>query len=248
MDVFYTHLVDLLHTLKDKEEGNIDAAAKVVADCVANDGVVHVFGSGHSYGFGLEMCGRPGSLVPVHSISSNDFVLTGKYTLKEYKDQDHIFERRPGIAGELYDLYDIRPQDCFIIISNSGINGLVIDMAIKAKEEHHPVIVVTSMKHTLAEQSRHPSGHKLYELGDVVIDNCGPYGDALLETEGIEKVCSVSSLTGAFIAQGIMVDAIEILKEENIDPPILFGDGSEADKAHDEKLLAHYQGRVGYGL
>jgi uncharacterized phosphosugar-binding protein len=244
MDVFFEQLSELLATLKKKETPNIEKAAKIVADSIANDGVVHVFGSGHSYGFGVEISNRPGSLVPIHSIKSSEFVLQGKYTLQDFKNPDNIFERRPGIADQLYDLYDVRPQDCFIIISNSGINGLVIDMAIKAKQEKHPVIVVTSWQHTSAEASRHPSGKKLYEMGDVVIDNCGPRGDALIETPGPEKICSVSSITGSFIAQAIALDAMEILKEEGKDIPMFYGNETPEDAAHDKALLDHYQGRI----
>ena len=244
MDVFFTQLSALLEKVKEKETGDIEKAAKIVADAVSNDGVVHVFGSGHSFGFGVEMTGRPGSLVPVHNISSDDFVVAGKYTWQDFKNPDNIFERRPGIAEQLYNLYDVRPQDCFIIISNSGINGLVIDMALKAKQENHPVIVVTSWEHTSAEPSRHPSGKKLYQLGDVVIDNCGPRGDALIETGGPEKICSVSSITGAFIAQGIVVDAMEILKNEGKEIPMLFEEIKEEDTAHNQALLEHYKGRI----
>lgn len=71
MDVFFSSLSDLLAKLKQKETGNIEKAAHIVAASLAQDGVVHVFGSGHSYGFGVEMTGRPGSLVPVHNISSD---------------------------------------------------------------------------------------------------------------------------------------------------------------------------------
>lgn len=244
MDVFCNELGNLLNRLKDKETENIEKAARIVADTIANDGVVHVFGSGHSYGFGVEMTGRPGSLVPIHNIASDDFVMYKKYTWKDFKNPDNIFERRPGVADQLYDLYDIRPQDSFIIISNSGINGLVIDMAIKAKNENHPVIVVTSWEHTSSEDSRHPSGMKLYQLGDVVIDNCGPRGDALIETGGPEKLCSVSSICGAFIAQGIVVDAVEILQEEGKESPILYGNDSEENIRHDQALLKHYEGRI----
>ena len=72
--------------------------------------VVHVFGSGHSVGFGMELAGRPGSLVPFHTIVTSDFVLHGKVSLAEFKDPDNIFERRADIADRLYDLYDIRDR------------------------------------------------------------------------------------------------------------------------------------------
>ena len=205
---------------------------------------MHVFGSGHSVGFGMELAGRPGSLVPFHTIVTSDFVLHGKVSLAEFKDPDNIFERRADIADRLYDLYDIRPQDSFIIISNSGINGVVIDFAIKAKQEGHKVIVVTSWQHTSAEASRHPSGKKLYEMGDVVIDNCGPQGDALIETGKIEKICSISSITGAFIAQSITTETCRLLSERGVELPLLLSEDSEENRKHNAELRQKYAGRI----
>ena len=226
MDLFYEEMMKVVDVLEGKEMDNIRKASEVCAETIAQGGVVHVFGSGHSVGFGMELAGRPGSLVPFHTIVTSDFVLHGKVSLAEFKDPDNIFERRADIADRLYDLYDIRPQDSFIIISNSGINGVVIDFAIKAKQEGHKVIVVTSWQHTSAEASRHPSGKKLYEMGDVVIDNCGPQGDALIETGKIEKICSISSITGAFIAQSITTETCRLLSERGVELPLLLSEDS----------------------
>ncbi len=244
MDLFYDEMLKVVHTLQDKEMDNIRKAAEICADTIAQDGVVHVFGSGHSVGFGMELAGRPGSLVPFHTIVTSDFVLHGKVTLEEFRDPNNIFERRADIADRLYDLYDIRPQDSFIIISNSGINGVVIDFAIKAKQEGHKVIVVTSWQHTTAEASRHPSGKKLYEMGDVVIDNCGPQGDALIETGKVEKICSISSITGAFIAQSITTEVCRLLQQKGVELPLLLPEDSQSGKQHNEALKEKYKGRI----
>ncbi len=244
LETFYDELMVVLDTLLDKEEENIQKAAAICAETIENGGVVHVFGSGHSIGFGLEMKNRPGSLVPIHCIDTSDFVLKGKVTLEDFKNPDNVFERRPGIADKLYDLYDIRPADCFIIISNSGINGVVIDMAITARERGHQVIVVTSWQHTSSEDSRHPSGKKLYELGNIVIDNCGPKGDALIETGRIEKICSISSITGAFIAQSLTAEIAEILQTHGKTVPLLWSSETEGWKEHNEALIHQYQGRI----
>ena len=241
MDLFYEEMMKVVDVLEGKEMDNIRKAS---ADTIAQGGVVHVFGSGHSVGFGMELAGRPGSLVPFHTIVTSDFVLHGKVSLAEFKDPDNIFERRADIADRLYDLYDIRPQDSFIIISNSGINGVVIDFAIKAKQEGHKVIVVTSWQHTSAEASRHPSGKKLYEMGDVVIDNCGPQGDALIETGKIEKICSISSITGAFIAQSITTETCRLLSERGVELPLLLSEDSEENRKHNAELRQKYAGRI----
>ncbi len=244
MDLFYEEMLKVVDVLEGKEMDNIRKASEVCAETIAQNGVVHVFGSGHSVGFGMELAGRPGSLVPFHTIVTSDFVLHGKVSLEEFKDPDNIFERRADIADRLYDLYDIRPQDSFIIISNSGINGVVIDFAIKAKQEGHKVIVVTSWQHTSAEASRHPSGKKLYEMGDVVIDNCGPQGDALIETGKIEKICSISSITGAFIAQSITTETCRLLSERGVGLPLLLSEDSEENRKHNAELRQKYAGRI----
>ena len=244
MDLFYEEMLKVVDVLEGKEMDNIRKASEVCAETIAQGGVVHVFGSGHSVGFGMELAGRPGSLVPFHTIVTSDFVLHGKVTLEEFKDPDNIFERRADIADRLYDLYDIRPQDSFIIISNSGINGVVIDFAIKAKAEGHKVIVVTSWQHTSAEASRHPSGKKLYDMGDVVIDNCGPQGDALIETGKIEKISSISSITGAFIAQSITTETCRLLSEKGVELPLLLSEETEENRSHNAELRQKYAGRI----
>ena len=72
---------------------------------------------------------------------------------------------------------------------------------------------MTSWQHTSAEASRHQAERNFMEMGDVVIDNCRPQGDALIETGKIEKICSISSITGAFIAQSITTETCRLLSE-----------------------------------
>ena len=236
---FEDELSSLLDTLYDSQKDNIEATAEAFKECIENDGVVHVFGSGHSVGLGIDIKGRVGSLVPIHIMEMSDFVTKGGVPVEEFMDRKNIFERKPGVAQKLYELYDIKPQDIFIVISNSGINGIVIDIADLAKKNGHKVIIITSMKHTLAEEPRHPSGKKLYEFGDIVIDNCGPHGDALLQTDGVAKVCSVSSICNNCIAQSMAIRTIELLQEDGYELPVLNG-----DKAHDDAIIKKYEGRA----
>ena len=229
----------LLDHLYDSQVDNMEALAVAMKDCIKDGGVVHVFGSGHSVGLGIDIKNRVGSLVPIHIMEMADFVTKGGVSVEEFLDKKNIFERKPNVANKLYELYDIKPQDIFIVISNSGINGIVIDIANLAKNNGHKVIIITSMKHTLAEAPRHPSGKKLYEFGDIVIDNCGPHGDALIETDGVAKVCSVSSICNNCIAQAVAARTIELLKEEGFDLPVLNGDLN-----HDEDIKNKYEGRA----
>lgn len=236
---FETEISSLLDTLYESQKDNIEATAQTFKKCIEDGGVCHVFGSGHSVGLGIDIKNRIGAMVPIHIMEMSDFVTKGGVPVAEFMDRKNIFERKPNVAGKLFDLYDIKPQDIFIVISNSGINGIVIDIASLAKQKGNKVIIVTSMKHTLAEEPRHPSGKKLYEFGDIVIDNCGPHGDALIETEGVAKVCSVSSICNNCIAQSIAARTVELLHEDGYELPILNG-----DKAHDDAINNKYRGRA----
>ena len=236
---FETEITSLLDVLYESQKDNIEATAQAFKECIKQGGVCHVFGSGHSVGLGIDIKNRIGAMVPIHIMEMSDFVTKGGVPAAEFMDHKNIFERKPNVAGKLFNLYDIKPQDIFIVISNSGINGIVIDIASLAKQSGNKVIIVTSMKHTLSEEPRHPSGKKLYEYGDIVIDNCGPHGDALIETEGVAKVCSVSSICNNCIAQSLAARTVELLHKDGYELPILNG-----DKAHDDALIEKYKGRA----
>ena len=236
---FREEIKKLINVLYDSQKDNIDAAAKLWTECIKKGGVIHVYGSGHSVGLGIDITNRPGCLVPIHIMEMSDFVYFGGVSVEEFNDPVNVFERKAGMAEKIYNLYDIKPQDVFVIISNSGINGIVIDLAALARKNGNEVIVITSMQHTLAEAPRHPSGKKLYEYGTVVIDNCGPHGDALLETNGIGKITAVSSICNNVVAQTCALKTIENLTNDGFDAPILTG-----DKDHDDKLKQSYKGRI----
>ena len=244
MYTFRDRLSEIFDRLYDTQRESIEKAGRLCADAIEKGGVIQVFGSGHSIGFGLEMRNKPGALYPIHQMLMDDFVKMGWTTLEDYKDMSNVFERRKGVAERLFNIYDVGKDDVFIIISNSGINGVVIDIAIEAKKSGHKIIVVTSWQHTNSEASRHSSGKKLYEFADVVIDNCGPTGDALLETGNIEKVASISSITGVVIGQTIELATCGYLKEDGYELPVRRLEDSEDNIAHNRAMEKKYEGRL----
>ena len=85
---------------------------------------------------------------------------------------------------DLWQTIQPHPEDVFVIASNSGVNGSIVGIALAAKEHGHGVIAVTSLEHTARVTSKHPSGARLSEVADVVIDNLAPYGDTTLTLDG----------------------------------------------------------------
>lgn len=95
-------------------------------------------------------------------------------------------ERQDGVAQDLYGTAAVHPADVFIVASNSGVNGSVVGLALLAKERGRQVIAVTSRERTRAVEAKHPSGVRLGEVADIIIDNKAACGDTTLEISGGE--------------------------------------------------------------
>ncbi|MEV6305998.1 SIS domain-containing protein [Actinoplanes sp. NPDC051861] len=219
-----------------------DHAADLLTEAVRNGGVIQAFGCGHSEALAMEIAGRAGGLVPTNRIALRDIVLYGGEPLEALADP--TVERKPEIAHKLYQLAPVKPDDAFVIASNSGINGAVVEMALLVKERGHPLIAITSAEHSAGVASRHPSGRKLGDIADVVLDNGAPYGDATLPLPGGGAVGAVSSITAALLAQQIVTEVVARLLAAGVTPPVYLSDNVPGGKEHNAELEARYAGRI----
>ena len=128
--------------------GGLDPAIDLIASSLQRGGVLQAFGTGHSQAFAMEVAGRAGGLIPTHAIVLRDVVLRGSRDVSAL--QGATLERDESVADELYELYSFDPADVFLIASNSGVNGSIVGLALRAKADGHPVIAVTSLEHTNA--------------------------------------------------------------------------------------------------
>ena len=181
-------------------------------------GVLQAFGTGHSQAFAMEIAGRAGGLIPTHAIALRDVVLRGGRDLSAL--QGATLERDESVVDELYALYSIEPADLFLIASNSGVNGSIVGLALRAKAEGHAVIAVTSLEHTNAVTPKHSSGKRLSEIADVVIDNRAPFGDTTVGLGDGLSAGAVSSITAAYIAQLLTLGAAQRLRDAGETPPL----------------------------
>lgn len=191
-------------------------AARIVASCLQNGGLVHVFGSGHSHMLAEEVFFRAGGLAGIEP------VLESSLMLHESALKSTRMERLPGYAAVIADDREIRQGDVLIVISNSGRNALPVELAEIARSRGIPVIAITSFEHSSRVQSRAPSGRRLFEVADVVIDNYAPYGDACVSIDGVRyPVGALSTVTGAALINAIVVGAVELLARSGHPPAVL---------------------------
>ncbi|WP_327720011.1 SIS domain-containing protein [Streptomyces sp. NBC_00490] len=232
----------VLQQITESARADVARAAELIADCVRADGVIQAFGTGHSQAMVLEVAGRAGGLVPTNRLSIADLVLYGGDAPSVLDDP--LLERQPGVAERLYDLAAPRPQDLFVIISNSGVNNVIVEMALHAKRQGHKLLAITSLAHTHAVPAGHSSGKKLVDLADVVLDNAAPRGDALLELPGGGAVCALSTLTGVMLVQMAVAEASAVLLAAGERPPVYVSANVPGGFEGNLELEKRYAGRI----
>ncbi|MFM9441433.1 sugar isomerase domain-containing protein [Streptomyces acidiscabies] len=234
--------LDVLSRLVETCQDDVSRAAALIAQCVRDDGVIQAFGTGHSQALVLELAGRAGGFVPTNRLQVPDLVLFGGDAPSALDDP--LLEREPGVAARLYDLAAPRPQDLFVVVSNSGVNNVIVEMAIQAKEHGHKLLAITSLAHTRAVPAKHPSGKKLADLADVVLDNAAPRGDALLPLPDGGAVCALSTLTGVMLVQMAVAEAAGQLIESGDRPPVYVSANVPGGFEGNLELEKRYEGRI----
>jgi uncharacterized phosphosugar-binding protein len=240
----YVHaLTPIMAAVTEQIDGPIQQAADLITSALRADGVIQAFGSGHSEALAMEIAGRAGGLIATNRIALRDLVLLGGAPIELLRGGE--LERDPSIARRLYELAEPHPTDLFVIASNSGVNGSIVEFATVVKEKGHPLIAITSLQHTGGMDSRHPSGKKLIDLADVVLDNHAPYGDSVLDLPaGGGKVCAVSSITAALIAQMLVAEVLRRMTDAGETPPVYLSANISGGDEHNHALEAQYAGRI----
>lgn len=222
---FFAALNQLLEKVQTTQGDAIRQAGLLIAKCVMGDGIIHVFGTGHSHILAEEMFVRAGGLVPVSPI------FDGGLMLHESALTSTTLERLEGYAHIVLNRYPLYPEDIMIIISNSGRNAVPIEAAMEARAHGLPVIALTSLEQSRRNSSRHSSGKHLYELADVVLDNCGYPGDAAVQLEGLAtRICPTSTIINAALLQAAVCEAVQEMLRCNFPPPLLESCNIDSDQ------------------
>ena len=220
-------IIDILNQIKNTQGEKIMAAAKIVAETIKNDGIVYIFGCGHSHLLGLDCFYRAGGLVNVSAMLDTDLMLHNG-AAKSSK-----MEKMSGIAESIFERYCLTENDTLIVVSTSGKNAVPVEMAKAGKKHNIKTISVVSSDYFEDK----PKEDMLYFNSDVFIDNCVPHGDAVMDITGTDvKMGSVSTAVGSFILQSVLLEAAENAAKSGKKVPIyLSGNvegGAEYNKAY----------------
>jgi uncharacterized phosphosugar-binding protein len=210
---------------------NVDSlpgAAELVADVVVRDGIVYVFGSGHSQLAALDLNMRAGSIAPLQVIFDP---MWGASELVE------------GYGATLLTEVTFTPADCLVVISNSGTTSAPIEVAMAARAAGTPVIAVTAVEISRASRPRHSSGLRLLELADIVLDNGSVATDVAVRV-GLVGVGATSTVVATALLHEVFVEAVMALAGRDIELPVYMANSEDGGQQHNARLRERYHGRL----
>lgn len=227
------------------EEGDaLDAAADKLAEVVAGDGLIHVFGpGGHSNLATQEIFFRAGGLMNVDPILDEGTLLSNGAL------RSMAIERTPGYGRVVIRNAGIERGEVLLLVNAYGINAALIDAALEAKELGAFLIGVSSRAH--AEQTspdhpaRHPTGHNLHDLVDIAIDTKVPIGDAVVDVPGFaDPIAAISTFANAFTLNSLVIRTVARLVEtDHVVPVWRSGNAPGGDEAN-ARFIDRFRSRV----
>lgn len=236
---YFEKAIATLEKVMATQSAALDQAAQWIAESLKANGVLHIFGGGHSQLLGEELMFRAGGLAPVNAILDINFSLMGGGP----PTRSTALERMEGYAKLVLDRYDLCPGEVLIVVSQSGINAAPIEAAMEGKARGLKVIALTSVEQSAQAKSRHSSGKRLFEVADLVIDNCVVPGDACVEIAlGIPKAAPLSTVVGAAILQALVAEVAKRLYDAGVEPPIWLSANVPGGDQRLTELAARYGG------
>lgn len=240
---YISEVIKMLEKIANEEEQAIHDAAKLMADAIQNGQRIFAFGCTHSSITVQDIIYRAGGLILVNPIYA-----PGLSSLDVFPNTlTSAIERLEGYAKVILDNQPIQKDDILILVSVSGRNAVPVEMAKNAQERGIKVIGITSRKYTEGVESRHPSGRKMYQFADIVIDNKVEKGDAVLSAEGVPaRFTPASGITTIAVLQSLTTATIEELLARGFTPPILIAANVDGGEKHNKELFEKYHDRIFY--
>ncbi|MBZ5562988.1 MAG: sugar isomerase domain-containing protein [Acidobacteriia bacterium] len=213
-DQYFREAQKIYDRIHDTQIPNIQNAAELAAASIARDGLVHLFGSGHSVIPVLDVFPRYGSFAGFHPLMDSRlmwFQVLGSGGVRELLK----LERTEGYVREFLSNIKFEPIDTLVAYSHGGLNAAAIDVALHAKSQGMKVIAVTSLDNAKISAATHSTGKKLADCADVVIDNCCPPQDALVEVGGF-PVAASSTLAVIVISMALVAETAARLAKHGV--------------------------------
>lgn len=239
---YFQHIHEILHKVEQTQQAALERGAEMMAETISAGRSLFVFGASHAGILTEEMVYRTGGLALINPLLNSNLMLnTRPITLTSR------MERLPGFGREIVAASALQAGDLLLLHSVSGRNTVAIDAALAAKERGVKIIVLTNLTYSQQVTSRHSSGQRLYELGDIVLDNCGDFEDSSTAIDGLaQKVGATSTAIGAVIVNSLVIRTVEKLLERGVVPPVFHSANVDGGDEFNRRILEEYRERIHY--
>lgn len=236
--LYRENMTSTLDQIFTQETPKLEQAGAMLAEALEQDGLLYVFGNGHSHMLAEELFYRAGGLAPVYPIFETAAML------HEGAAKSSQIERMSGYAKHVMCRYPIGPKDVLLLASTSGVNPFCMEMADLARARGAKVIGISSFNY-LEKPSRHKDGKHFPEFCDICIDNHVPVGDATVEVcnDGT-KAGPVSTIATLAIANSIVLHACEIMRSHGVEPKVFHSGNCPGADEYNQGLLDEFMPRV----
>jgi uncharacterized phosphosugar-binding protein len=204
------------------QQETIGKAADWFADTILAGRMVHLFGSGHSRILVEEMWPRYGSFPGFNPIVELSLSFHNLVVGSNGQRQAMFLENVSGLADRILRNFDLKPQDCALVISSSGCNVVPVEMAEGFQRRGVKVVAIISRRHSEASRSQRGDGRKLHDFADLVLDTGAPIGDAMVRVDGLETpVAPGSTVGGCMLINSIKAELAARLTRAGHPPKVL---------------------------
>ncbi len=232
---YFGKIASVLSEIKETQKEKILSAAEMVSETIRNDGIIYIFGCGHSHLIALDCFYRAGGLANVSAMLDTDLMLHNGAAKSSKK------EKMSGIAESIFERYCISDKDILITVSTSGKNAVPIEMAKTATRNGIKNIAVVSSAYFADKKDT----EMLYECADLYIDNCVPHGDAVMDITGYDtKMGSVSTVASSYILNSVLLEASEIAARSGAEIPIYMSGNVDGGAEYNKTLIKKYLPRI----
>jgi len=241
-EAYFAAVQDVLRRVATSQLDGIRAAAQLLTDAIVQDRSLFSFGATHSFMVTEELVYRTGGLMLINPIYPHGMNLSVRPMTATSR-----MERVVGLGAELLAASPAQTGDVLLLASTSGRNAVVIDMALEARRKGLKTIGITALAYSTGVASRHPSGKKLADLCDLVLDNGAPYGDAAVAIPGsAQKTGPLSSITSLAIVNAMVAETVQRLVDLGRTPPVFMSANLDGGDEFNARLLAENRHRIHY--
>lgn len=217
--VYFKNMKEVLEKIEETQGEAICKAAEIIVNSITNNGILHLMDTGHMLMY--ESIGRTGGLMAVRPVRVSVQVENPTRKRVNLNRPTVYLDGIEGFPEFIIGKSNMEEGDVLIIGSVSGKNILPVELALKAKERGIKTIAITSVEYSSGLKGEHESGKRLFEVCDIVLDNCGNRGDTLVHVdETNQDICPSSGIAAAYLMWALETEVVELLVKQGKEPSI----------------------------